>query len=295
MSAADAALASIALPVRNGEHTLARVVESVLGQSHDHLELVISDNASTDGTEEICRHFAARDERVVYHRHPTDVGLLNNFRAAAELTRGDYLRWIGDSDHLEEDYLARTLACFVEEDRRVLVTTRVCYVDELGRTTVDESYVPAALDSPDPLVRFSEMLSLMARPYTYLDPLYGLMRREVALLARRNLLGEDQVFAARLALAGRWGHVPAVLARRDRSETPVADLVGLLGVPRWHAHARDLIQSRELLTWIDASALTDAQKRRARGRVLRLYTQRKHAKARRGVARFSSFFPDRRG
>ena len=53
--ARDTALASIALPVHNGGLGLARVVESVLAQSHSDLELVISDNASTDETQEICR------------------------------------------------------------------------------------------------------------------------------------------------------------------------------------------------------------------------------------------------
>ena len=52
------ALVSIALPVYNGGPGLARVVESVLAQTHADLELVISDNASTDETQEICRRFA---------------------------------------------------------------------------------------------------------------------------------------------------------------------------------------------------------------------------------------------
>ena len=57
-------------PRRNGERRLAGAVASVLAQPYGRLELVISDNASTDGTEEICRGLAGADPRVRYHRQP---------------------------------------------------------------------------------------------------------------------------------------------------------------------------------------------------------------------------------
>ena len=91
-------LVSIALPVYNGADTVASVIESVLAQTHPDVELVISDNASTDGTQEICRQFARNDRRVVYRAAATNVGLLNNFISAAGSTTGTYLRWIGDDD-----------------------------------------------------------------------------------------------------------------------------------------------------------------------------------------------------
>lgn len=290
MSSPTDSLATVALPVFNGAETVGAVIESVLAQSHENLELVITDNASTDGTEAVCRGFAAADPRVVYRRHRENIGLLANFRSAAEVATGDYLRWIGDSDSLAPDYLALTLACFAEDERRVLVTTEVRYVDSVGEVVVDRSYDPVALSSSDPVVRHGEMLRLMTLPYTFLDPLYGLIRREAALVPRRNRLGEDQVFAAGLALRGPWGHVPQVLATRQRSETSVGALVDLLGVPGWHAHARDLLQSGEFLAGIDGPSLSDAQRRRARRQVVRLYAERKRARVRRGVGRVSSIF-----
>ena len=82
------ALVSIGLPVRNGADRLEEVVWSVLAQEHDHLELVICDNASTDDTEEVSRALAKADSRIVYHRHPENVGLLNNFVSAIRLAKG---------------------------------------------------------------------------------------------------------------------------------------------------------------------------------------------------------------
>lgn len=276
---------TIALPVYNGAETLAPVIESVLGQTFPDLELLLSDNASTDGTEEVCQHYARADSRVVYHRHAENIGLLNNFRSAAERAKGRYVRWIGDDDSLEPDYASRILEVFAEDERRVLVTSQIVYIDADGVETTRADYEPVAMSSADPVERFAEILWVMTSGFAVLDPLYATMRRELALLPRRNMLREDEVYASRLALAGPWGHVPAPLALRRRSEVRASDVATLLGVPRWHRHAMDVLQSRELLRWIGLSSLAPDERRRARAEVLRLYSRRKRNTGRRGVAK----------
>lgn len=278
-------LVSVVLPVRNGADTLGPVVESVLAQTHSNVELVISDNASTDGTQELCRRFAREDRRVVYRRQATNVGLLNNFVSAAHDAAGTYLRWIGDDDALEPDYVARVLEAFAEDERRVLVTTQIVYVDGEGVERLDTGYDPAALASTDPVERFGRMLELLTTDFSTIDPLYGTIRREVATMPRRNMLREDQVFAARLALAGPWGHVAAPLARRPRQESTAASLAGLLGVPAWKRHVRILLQCQELARWVESSSLSPEQRRRARAEIVRFYGRGKRIKARRGVAK----------
>ena len=268
-------LVSIALPVHNGADTLGRVIESALAQTWPDLELVISDNASTDGTEDLCRQFEREDGRVVYHRHAANVGLLNNFTGAARIASGTYLRWLGDDDWLEPDYLARTLEAFAEDEHRVLVTTQIVYTEPDGTQALHTDHVPAPLASLDPADRFAAMLRLLTSGYAVLDPLYALIRRDLAVLPRRNMLREDEVYAARLALAGPWGHVAAPLARRHRSEISSPDLVRLLGVPGWHRHAVDVLQCRDLLSWVARAPLDPGQRRRARLEVARLYARRK--------------------
>src|SRR5215831_9453472 len=121
-------LVSIGLPVRNGAATISSSIESVLAQDHDRIELVISDNASTDGTEGICRALAAADPRVRYYRHRENIGLLNNFVATIGLAGGEYFRWIGDDDRLRPTYVSRCLDEFEKDPRLVLVTTAIEYV-----------------------------------------------------------------------------------------------------------------------------------------------------------------------
>jgi len=278
-------LVSIALPVYNGADTLVPVVESVLAQTHADLELVISDNASTDDTQDICRELARSDLRVVYQRQASNVGLLNNFISAAERTTGTHVRWIGDDDWLEREFVSRVVDVFAEDPRLMVVTTQVVYRDDSGVETLDTGYDPAVMSSADPVERFARMLRLLTSDFATIDPLYATIRRDLATIPRKNMLREDQVFAARLALGGPWGHVAAPLAGRHREEGTASGFARLLGVPGWHRHVRVLLQCRELSHWVGQSSLDPAQRRQARAEILSFYARSKQIKARRGVAR----------
>jgi glycosyltransferase involved in cell wall biosynthesis len=278
-------LLTIALPVFNGGATLGDVVGSVLAQTCSDFELVISDNASSDDTEDVARRFAREDARVRYHRHATNVGLLRNFTAAAGLAHGTWVRWIGDDDHLEPDFVAEVLTAVAADPKRVLVTTEIVYRDETGVETLGGGYDATPMGSADPVERFAGMLRLLTTEAVRVDPLYATIRRDVATVPRRNMLREDQVFAARLALAGPWGHVAAPLARRTRREGSARDLARLLGVPSWHRHVRVLLQCRELSRWVDRAALTPTQRRRAHAEIARFYLRSKQDAARRVTAK----------
>ncbi len=278
-------LVSIGLPVHNGADTLTPVIRSVLAQTYPDIQLVISDNASTDGTEEIGRHFAGSDDRVVYQRHPSKVCLLDNFTSAAQKARGTYFRWIGDDDSLEPNYVSRALEVFEEDERRVLVTTQIAYIEADGDEILVTDYDPSRLSSPDPVERFAEMMRLLSSDFAVLDPLYGMIRRELILMPRRNYVREDETFAARLALAGPWGHVPEPLARRHRSGRTGVALPQWLGVPAWQWHVRAVRQCKELSYWVGQSSLDSTQRRRARGQILRMYARRKQHRLQRGFVK----------
>jgi glycosyltransferase involved in cell wall biosynthesis len=267
-------LVSVCLPVRNGAHRLEKVVRSVLAQEYGNLELIISDNASTDHTEEVCRDLARTDPRIAYHRQPRNIGLLNNFIAVMRLARGTYTRWVGDDDSLAPTCVSRCLDAFAADDRLVLVTMQVDFTGPDG-TAQTAQYHGDGLSSDDPVTRFTEMLRLLNQSHLLIDPLYGLMRRAaVAPIPRRNMLREDEVFAAKLALAGPWAHVNEVLAERGWKHEKLARLARRLDVPVWQAHAATALQCRELLRWIRTADLDTVQRRRARAAVLRLYLGR---------------------
>lgn len=270
-------LVSIGLPVRNGAQTLEPAIRSVLAQDYECVELLISDNASTDATEELCRDLAATDRRIRYHRQPVDVGLTDNFTWTRTNAGGTYFRWLGDSDELRPTYVSRCVEVLERDPRLVLVTSQQEYIDAQGvsRTT---RYEGTALGSSDPVDRFAEMLWLFTAGYALLDPMYGMFRRDALNRVRYDkLLRGDEIFAAKLALEGPWAHLPDVLSLRRRDTIPPRRLVRLLETPRWHAALWSSIQCRVLWTHVDHAALTPAQRRRAHAAIARLYLRR-HAR-----------------
>src|SRR5947209_818529 len=98
-------LVSIGLPVRNGAEGLPRVLDGLIGQSHANLEILISDNGSTDDTERICRDYAARDPRITYVRQPRRLTILENFRAAFDPSRGELFMFVAHDDFRSSNYV----------------------------------------------------------------------------------------------------------------------------------------------------------------------------------------------
>ncbi|SDI66622.1 glycosyltransferase family 2 protein [Nonomuraea jiangxiensis] len=268
-------LVSMGLPVYNGADRVEKVVHSVLGQDHPNLELVICDNASTDRTEEICRDLAATDARIVYHRQPSNIGQIPNFSDAIARARGTFYRWVGDDNWLAPDYVSRCLRVFEQDERLLLVTTQQAYTgpDGSSRTV---PYSGSGYLADDPVDRFSESLRMLNEDPLAMDPLYSLMRREGVLGVNRGrvLLREDEIFAARMALAGPWGHVPEILAGRTWEVQHLADIARKIGAPSWHVRFATALQCRELLRALGEVPLTPAQRRRGRAVVARMYLRR---------------------
>ena len=76
---------SIGLPVCNGENYLKQALDSIMAQTYTDFELIISDNASTDRTAQICKEYANRDPRIRYYRNEKNLGAARNFNYVFEL------------------------------------------------------------------------------------------------------------------------------------------------------------------------------------------------------------------
>jgi glycosyltransferase involved in cell wall biosynthesis len=98
---------SIGVPVYNGERYLRTALQSVLDSTFQDWEVIISDNASTDGTMAIIEEFMARDPRIRLNRNATNIGALPNFNLVADAARGTYFKWLAYDVVLDPDLLAR--------------------------------------------------------------------------------------------------------------------------------------------------------------------------------------------
>jgi glycosyltransferase involved in cell wall biosynthesis len=199
---------SIGLPVYNGADYLRQAVDSILSQSHEDFELIISDNASTDDTPSLCQEYASRDSRVTFVRNESNLGAAPNFNRAFELASGPYFMWAAHDDVYRPEFLERCLAVLEGDPSSVLCFSMTRFIDDAGRHLKDYSY-PLPTDSTDIAQRFS---ALIAAEHIVVE-IFGLIRREI--LATTPLIGSyvysDIVLLAELALHGRFVQVPEPL------------------------------------------------------------------------------------
>jgi glycosyltransferase involved in cell wall biosynthesis len=125
-------LVSIGLPVFNGEPYLRAAIDSLLAQTLTDLELIISDNASTDGTADICREYAARDARVRYVRNDTNIGLNRNCNQVIRMSVGQYFKLAASDDICHPDLVRRCVEVLNDDGTVVSAYAKTRFIDPDG-------------------------------------------------------------------------------------------------------------------------------------------------------------------
>jgi len=214
----NAATVSIGLPVYNGEKYVREAIESVLAQTFKDLELIISDNGSTDKTGEICREYAQKDPRVCYFYNEENLGAARNFNRTFELSSGKYFKWLAADDAMEPQFLERCVKLLDNNHSLVLVCPRYFEHKEMSGLVRPIDY-DHNLTFPKAHQRFRRLLSNWHRGHFY--PIWGLFRSEVLRGTRliRPFTGADECLVLELALKGKFGQVPEYLLRlRDHPD-----------------------------------------------------------------------------
>jgi len=206
---------TIGLPVYNGANYLAESLESLLGQSFEDFELILSDNASTDGTPDICRRYEKQDCRVRYVRQPRNIGLAPNHNYTVGQARGELFKWASHDDLYARDLLKYCVDALDEYPHVVLAHSWTAMVDGSGTVTKTAEY-PLAMASPRAPERFRSALFDRGG-----DDTGGVVR--TAILRRTPLHGSyhhaDRTVITDVCLYGPFYHVPDWLYfRRDHPE-----------------------------------------------------------------------------
>jgi glycosyltransferase involved in cell wall biosynthesis len=292
---------SIGLPVYNGENFVAEGVRSILDQTYEDFELIISDNASTDATEEICRNFAARDSRVVYYRQARNLGCALNSNFVFGKASGEFFKWISHDDLHAPQFVQRCVETLDRDQGAIVCCPRGILIDETGaeikmrRNAAGRNVytTPAGeemrirpydkykrLDSPKPDVRFSDMILNTE----WCLEIYGLMRTSV--LAQTSLHGTyhgtDKRILAELTLLGRFALLDDVMlfyrqhpvqAKRYRASAVSRDLY-LSGeaAPTWSRVPR-IHNFRGYANAVRRAGLTGAERARCYAAIARWMIQ----------------------
>ncbi len=202
---------TIGLPVFNGEDYLEEALESVLSQTFEDFELIITDNASTDRTEAICRRFAAADPRVRYYRNQTNLGAARNYNILVDLAQGEFFKWIAHDDLNAPTTLEKCVAMLDAHQEAIMAYPKTILIDEYGRI-IEYHEDGFDLRSPRPHRRLHQAFQSSA----WCHPVFGLIRKNV--LEQSGLIGNfassDKVLLVELAVLGQCHEVPEYLAYR---------------------------------------------------------------------------------
>lgn len=209
-------LVSIGLPVKNGEKVIGRALQCLLSQTYEKFELIISDNASDDATQEICLRHAEKDKRVRYIRLENRVGAQINFDHVAKQAQGKYFMWAADDDLWVPRFietLVKELETYPEAglamsalDKRMDNGERVETIRFVGDNAINgRSYFEVAMK-----------MATATSPYHFL--IYGLFRTPFIIKALEagfmDVPTFDRIFMIQVALATQIRYVDEILHTR---------------------------------------------------------------------------------
>lgn len=241
-------LVTIAIPTYNRASLLERCIESALKQTYERIEVIVSDNASTDETQSICERYQAEDRRLKYIRQSRSIGATLNFKVSLSYGTGQLFMWLGDDDWIDPKYVDVCVRELMQDQSLAVVGGVTQYYR--GRSKVYEEST-----------RFSLLQNAWWRRvvlyYWHVVSnsfMYGVMRTaEVRKIKLEKILGGDWLFIARVLACGKAKVVSeAALHRAVGASTSYRNIVDSLGLPR----------SRTILPigWIAGSAMSDILK-----------------------------------
>ncbi len=199
----------IGMFARNEENNIRATLDGILAQDYKDFELVISDDASTDATESICREYAARDSRIRYIRHARRLGIVENPNFVFSQCRSPYFAWAAGHDLHASGYISKLLP-ILESDPAV-----VCAYPLVPGVEVDGTRVPAApqgrLDTR--WMNVASRVNVLFWGLQGSDPIYGIFRAESLRKTRlyRPVMCNDNLVLFELTLIGSIAFVPEEL------------------------------------------------------------------------------------
>ena len=263
MSSAASPIITIGLPVRNGGTLFEDAVRSLLAQSEERLVLLISDNASTDGTAAAAERFAAQDPRVAVLHQEEDIGPVANFNLVREAAETPYFVWAAHDDSWHPEFLETAVGLLDAHPDAVAAT---CGVEVIEGSTPVRRYRPGTeLESDDPAQRIAALRGPWWFNFWAVQRLGGSAKSR----AYRGVWNGDGAFVFEQLL-----HGPMAVSSRVLRRYRILDIEEKAGGPQRDIRISDPRGfERELRRLLRAAALSDAQRRRIAVSVTRLYVQ----------------------
>jgi len=209
---------SIGLPVYNRETFLRQSLDALLAQTFTDFELIISDNASTDGTGDICRDYAKCDRRIQYHRNPSNIGAPLNFNRTFELSSSKYFKWATSDDLCGPRFLELALEVLEKDSAVVLCYAKSRTIARDG-SPIEDYEDNLHLEDPQASRRFMRLVTTIALCHQHQGVIRSAALRQTGML--KIHLGSDVNLLAELTLYGKFYELPERLFfRRLHPDSP---------------------------------------------------------------------------
>ncbi|WP_447968809.1 glycosyltransferase family 2 protein [Nitrospira sp. M1] len=199
---------TIGLPTYNAEKFLEETLDSLLEQTFQDFEIIISDNASTDRTESICQTYVARDSRIRYVRNEKNLGAAFNYNQTFELSVGEYFKWAAADDLCAPSYIEKCITALERRQEAVLCYSHTTLIDEYG-TSLRQAKIGPDLDLPSVTDRFHRGVCNLS----HCNAVLGVIRSDILRKTRliQNYSPSDKVLLLELMLYGPFIELPEYL------------------------------------------------------------------------------------
>jgi hypothetical protein len=234
---------SLAMPIYNGEQYVEETIRSILAQDFADFELIITDNASTDRTEEICRRFAARDSRVRYVRNERNLGAAANYNLGFTLAQGEYLKWCAHDDLISPNCVGALVSALDQNSEAILAFPKTECIDETG---VPIPMVGEQLPDKRGLTPTQRFMRGIHQGGTMFE-IFGLFRRDVLHRTMLHLpyYGSDRALLAEVALLGDFIRVPAATFFNREHRARSININDKMTRARWQSASATRAQAME--------------------------------------------------
>ena len=220
-------LVTIGIPTYNRCELLERSITSALSQDYPLIEVIISDNASTDSTEQLCQRYCEKDKRIKYVKQLSNIGPGENFSQVLFLASGKYFMWLGDDDWLDPAYLSGCISVLEENKDISLVSGRPLYYRNGKKSHQGKMFDLQDEDWARRVFRYYHNV-------TDNGIFYGVMRtKKLQTVSVKNSMGSDWHLIANIVAMGKSKMLYSVAVHRELGGATASykDIVKSLGLP----------------------------------------------------------------
>lgn len=206
-------MVSIGIPAYNRANKIGRTIESLLAQTYQNFEIIISDDCSPDDTRGICEKYKNKDMRICYVRQPHNVGMTKNFKYVLDQARGDYFFWAGDDDWYHPNFISDLKNALDKNVDCGVAMSSVRFIKE------DASFNDISFDKYGDVSKFSPNEIFKAvitkSPALHLFTT-GLFRTEIArrFFPRLVCRGQDKIMVSEMSFSTRLCSISNVLQHK---------------------------------------------------------------------------------